>query len=107
MAGPDSQSSLHTGMHSLVESYLDVLTRVLLAQPEAFTNIISGGPQAHERFLDNWIHVASVRCNQGAASAVSDLLGLAFAASARCPHHVCIGRFTLAADASSSCVHSS
>ena len=61
MAGPDSQSSLHTGMHSLVESYLDVLTRVLLVQPEAFTNIISGGPQAHERFLDNWIHVASVR----------------------------------------------
>lgn len=76
MAGPDSQSSLHTGMHSLVESYLDVLTRVLLAQPEAFTNIISGGPQAHERFLDNWIHVASVRCDQGAASAGSHRLGV-------------------------------
>ena len=76
MAGPDSQSSLHTGMHSLVESYLDVLTRVLLAQPEAFTNIISGGPQAHERFLDNWIHVASVRCDQGAPYAVSHVLGV-------------------------------
>lgn len=62
VASPTGLSrGVHSKLSNVAESYLAVVPRLLLRQPEVFTAIVTGGAEMEGRFVDRWVAIASTR----------------------------------------------
>ena len=62
VAAPGVRPGMNPRTAGIIASYLEVLARVIYAQPNALLTLLEGSTPALHAFVDHWLALAAFRC---------------------------------------------